>query len=141
MIKVCLDTNVFVSGMISPSGAPYDVLEAWRNREFVLLTSDDIITEVSKVLNYPKIKSAFSLTDEEIEQYISLISQYSQRTPGELKIDIITEDPSDNMFLVCAVEGKADFIISGDNHLLEVGTYQGIQILTPREFIKQLQLK
>jgi len=107
----------------------------------VLLTSDDIITEVSKVLNYPKIKSAFSLTDEEIEQYISLISQYSQRTPGELKIDIITEDPSDNMFLVCAVEGKADFIISGDNHLLEVGTYQGIQILTPREFIKQLQLK
>jgi len=43
------------------------------------------------------------------------------------------------MFLVCAVEGKADFIISGDNHLLDVGTYQGIQILTPREFVKQLK--
>jgi len=139
MIKVCLDTNVFVSGIISPSGAPYEVLEAWRNRELVLLTSDEIITEVSKVLQYPKIKSAFSLTDEEIEKYVSLLSKYSQRTPGELKIDVIAEDPSDNMFLVCAVEGKADFIISGDNHLLQIGTYQGIQIVTPREFIKQLR--
>ncbi|NCO65593.1 MAG: putative toxin-antitoxin system toxin component, PIN family [Candidatus Aquicultor secundus] len=70
---------------------------------------------------------------------MSLLSKYSQRTPGELKIDVITEDPSDNMFLVCAVEGKADFIISGDNHLLDVGTYQGIQILTPCEFVKQLK--
>ncbi|MHB8841138.1 MAG: putative toxin-antitoxin system toxin component, PIN family [Candidatus Aquicultor sp.] len=141
MIKVCLDTNVFVSGIISPSGAPFDVLEAWRNREFVLLTSDDIITEVSKVLHYPKIKSAFSLTDEEIEQYVSLIGQYSQRTAGKLMVNVVTEDPSDNMFLVCAIEGKADFIISGDNHLLDIGVYQEIQILTPREFIKQLQLK
>ncbi|MCL6472636.1 MAG: putative toxin-antitoxin system toxin component, PIN family [Firmicutes bacterium] len=139
MIKACLDTNVFVSGTISSSGAPFEILEAWRNRKFILLVSDEIIAEVSKVLNYPKIKTAFSLTDEKIEKSLLLLSKYSQRTPGELKLDVITEDPSDNIFLACAVEGKADFIISGDNHLLQIGTYQRIQIITPREFIKQLR--
>lgn len=139
MIKACLDTNVFVSGTISSSGAPFEILQAWRNREFILFASDEIIAEVSKVLNYPKIKKAFSLTDEKIEKSLLLLSKYSQRTPGELKIDVVTEDPSDNMFLACAVEGKADFIISGDNHLLQIGTYQRIQIITPRKFIKQLR--
>lgn len=139
MIRVCLDTNVIVSGLISPSGAPFEVLEAWRNREFVLLTSDEIITEVSKVLQYPKIKKTFSLTDKDIEQHVLLLSKYSQRTPGELKLEVVTEDPSDNIFLACAVEGSADFIISGDNHLLDIENYQGIQILSPREFMKQLR--
>lgn len=139
MIKACLDTNVFVSGTISSSGAPFEILEALRNREFTLLTSNEIIAEISKVLNYPKIKNAFSLTDEEIEKSLLLLGKYSQITPGELKLEVITEDPSDNIFLACAVEGKADFIISGDNHLLQVGTYQRIQIITPREFIKQLK--
>ncbi|MDP2216201.1 MAG: putative toxin-antitoxin system toxin component, PIN family [Methanolobus sp.] len=139
MIRVCLDTNVIVSGLISHSGAPYEVLEAWRGREFILLTSDEIVTEVSKVLQYPKIRNAFSLTDEEIEKSLLLLSKYSQRTPGELRLDVITEDPSDNMLLACAVEGNADFIVSGDNHLLNIETYQGIQILSPREFIRQLE--
>ncbi|MBS3908749.1 MAG: putative toxin-antitoxin system toxin component, PIN family [Actinobacteria bacterium] len=138
MIKACIDTNVFVSGTISSSGAPFEILEAWRDREFILLASDEIIAEISKVLNYPKIKKTFSLTDEEIEKDLLLLGKYSQITPGELRLDIITEDPSDNIFLACAVEGKADFIISGDNHLLQVGTYQRIQIITPREFVDQL---
>jgi len=139
MIRVCLDTNVIVSGLISSSGAPFEVLEAWRNREFILLTSDEIIAEVSKVLEYPKVKKAFLVTDEDIEQFILHLSKYSQRTPGELKPEVVTEDPSDNMFLACAVEGNAGFIVSGDNHLLNLETYQGIQILAPREFIKQLK--
>lgn len=139
MIKACVDTNVFVSGTISSTGAPFEILEAWRNREFTLLVSDEIIAEVSKVLNYPKIKKTFSLTDEEIEKDLLLLSKYSQITPGELKLDFITEDPSDNIFLACAVEGKANFIIYGDNHLLQQGTYQGIQIITPREFVEHLK--
>jgi putative PIN family toxin of toxin-antitoxin system len=139
MIKACLDTNIFVSGFISPSGLPSEIIDAWRNREFILLTSNEIINEVSKVLNYPKIKKAYSLSDTEIEKYLTAISKYSQRMPGELKINVITEDPSDNMFIACAFEGKADFIISGDNHLLSVETYEGIRIITASEFVKQIK--
>lgn len=139
MIRVCVDTNVIVSGTISRSGAPFEVIESWKRREFVLLTSEEIIAEVSKVFEYPKIKTAFSLTDEEIEKSLLLLSKYSQITPGELKLNVITEDPSDNMLLACAVEGNADFIVSGDNHLLDIETYQGIQILSPREFVNQLR--
>jgi putative PIN family toxin of toxin-antitoxin system len=139
MIKACLDTNIFISGFISPSGYPSQIIEAWQNREFILLTSDEIITEVSKVLNYPKIKKSFSLSDDEIEKYLTLISKYSQRMPGELKVNVITENPSDNMFIACALEGKADFIISGDNHLLSVGNHEGIRIITASEFVKQIK--
>ncbi|PTL35659.1 hypothetical protein CLG94_07790 [Candidatus Methylomirabilis limnetica] len=60
-------------------------------------------------------------------------------TPGVVCLTVISEDPPDDHYLECAIEGDADYIVSGDQHLLELGEYQGIRILTPRAFLNILR--
>ena len=64
--------------------------------------------------------------------------KYAVITPGELKLNVIKEDPSDNEILACAVEGEADFIISGDKDLKELNIYRGIRIIEAKEFVKMV---
>jgi predicted nucleic acid-binding protein len=59
--------------------------------------------------------------------------------PGELGLDVLEKDPSDNRFLECAFEGEADYLVTGDQDLLNVGQFQKITILTPREFLRVLR--
>jgi predicted nucleic acid-binding protein len=59
--------------------------------------------------------------------------------PGTLTVAVIQDDPSDNRYLECAVEGEAAYLVSGDRVLLSLGTYQGIQIISPRGFLEVLQ--
>jgi hypothetical protein len=139
MLKAVVDTNIIVSGTISTSGAPFEVLEGWRNHKFMLVTSKLILKEVERVFGYPHIKSLSNLKENEIKAIITVIKEYSIVTPGKAKIDEITADPDDNMFLVCAKEAEADFIVSGDKHLLSLRAFQGIPIMTARQFIETLK--
>jgi uncharacterized protein len=136
MLRAVLDTNIIVSGTISSSGAPFDVLEAWRHRRFTLTTSPPMLSEVERVFGYPRIKKAYSLDAKTIEAILARLSKYSVVTSGTLRVDEIKEDPTDNMFLACAVEGEADFIVTGDRHLLELGAFRDTQIVGPRHFLK-----
>jgi putative PIN family toxin of toxin-antitoxin system len=139
MIRACLDTNVLISGLISSTGAPREILSALKRREFTLITSDDILAEIKKVLNYPKIKKNYNLTPEQIKRFVAVLSKYSHKTEGELDLKIVEDDPGDNKFLSCAIEGSADLIVSGDIHLKSLRSYQGIEIITPKDF--ELRLK
>jgi len=64
--------------------------------------------------------------------------QVAVLTPGELAVEAVADDPADDLVLACALEGNADFIISGDKHLLNLRNYQGIQMVTPAEFLESL---
>lgn len=138
MIRACLDTNVLISGIITSSGAPCDILSALKKREFILITSDKILTEIKKVLNYPKIKKNYNLAPEQIKRFLAVLSKYSFKTEGELDLMVIEDDSDDNKFLACAIEGGANFIVSGDVHLKSLRSYQGIEIITPKEFVLKL---
>lgn len=70
---------------------------------------------------------------------LQAIQEEAELTPGRLLVDLITADPDDNKFLACAEEGAADFIVSGDRHLLELGQYRGSRIATAREFLEELR--
>lgn len=139
MLRAILDTNIVVSGTISSSGAPFEVLEAWRHRRFTLVTSPQILSEVQRVFGYPRIRKAYGLDQATIEQVVARLAKYAVVTPGDLAIDAIKEDPADDMFLACAVEGDADFIVSGDSHLLDLRTFRGAEILTARRFLSVLE--
>ena len=67
MLRVVIDTNVIVSGILSRTGAPAELLNAWRQRRFLLLSSPAIVAEVRAVLQYPRIRKKYPLSDEEIE--------------------------------------------------------------------------
>jgi putative PIN family toxin of toxin-antitoxin system len=139
MLRVVLDTNVIVSGTISSSGPPYEVLEAWRHRKFALTTSPKILREVERVFSYPRIKDPYHLDTKTIKAILARLNKYSVVTQGKLKFNEIKEDPPDNMFLACAKEGAADFIVTGDDHLLDLGAFQGTPIVTPRHFLEILK--
>lgn len=135
MIRVCLDTNILISGLISSKGAPHEILSALRKREFLLISSLEIIDEIKRVLNYPSIKKNYNLTPDQIKRLTKLVRKYSYKCRSASNLKVIKDDPDDNKFLHVAIQGKADFIVFGDKHLLDLRTFQGIPIITARQFI------
>ena len=138
MIRAVLDTNQYVSMALKPGGTADQLLTAWREERFVLLLSPPILDEIIRVLRYPRLRRLIRLTPTELDGLIESLLLDAELTPGRLAVHVITRDPSDNMFLTCAVEGRADYIVSGDQDLLTLETYQGIPIVTAAEFLRIL---
>lgn len=130
MIKAVLDSNVFISGILFPSSIPRKILENAESDKFRLVISKAIITEIRGVL---RVKFDFEIG--KLELFEELILAISELVEPKIKISIIKDDPDDNKILECAVEGKVNYIVSGDKHLLNVNSYQRIKIITPREFM------
>jgi putative PIN family toxin of toxin-antitoxin system len=138
MLRAVLNTNVVISGTIQKSGHPYRIMNAWREGLFVLVTSQGLIQETERVFHYPRIRRKYRLTGEQIGRVLDNLRRYAIVTPGNLKIRAVKEDPDDNQVIVAAVEGEADCMVSGDPHLLDLGSYREIEIVRPRQFIKML---
>jgi putative PIN family toxin of toxin-antitoxin system len=140
MLKAVLDTNVIVSSVISKKGAPFLIIHAWQRTHFALIISENIVREVQRVLSTPKVKDTFHLTDSRITRFISTLRTNSILVSGRSNIQgIIPDDPSDEMFLAAAMNAGADVIVSGDKHLLNLGKFKSIPILTPRQFLDLLE--
>jgi putative PIN family toxin of toxin-antitoxin system len=132
-MRVVLDTNVFVSAVLGPT--LQSILAYWRSGTFTLIVSDEIVQEYLGVLRRPK----FRLTPEIIDPIMAQIFQLADFVAPDVSIHAVQADPSDNKFLEVALAGKAIYIVSGDNHLLDIKAYQDIRILTAREFISILE--
>lgn len=140
MLRVVLDTNQFVSSVMVRHGLPAQVIDAWRRREYLLVTSPAIMTEIRATLDYPRIRRKYPLTDEQVERLITLLEQDALVVSGKVDTEgAVPDDPDDDMVLVCAVDGMADLIVSGDRHLLDLGEYRDIPIITAREFLDRLR--
>lgn len=134
MHRVVIDTNVLISGIIQKSGFPYKVVKLWEEGTIVLITSLSMIKEAEKVLNYPKIKKKYSLGEGKIKKTVLNLLRYSVLIDNPPSLGVIKEDPDDNKVLSTALKGKADYIVSGDSHLLCLKTYKGLEIVTPKKF-------
>lgn len=141
MLKVVLDTNVFVSSLLSKTGTPAQVLNLWRDRRYVLCISTAIITEIHRTLTYPKIREKYRLTAADITDLLTLLHHDAVLVPGLANAcGTIPDDPDDEKFLACAIDAGADLIVSGDQHLLALGAYRDIPILTPHDFLQQVDV-
>jgi putative PIN family toxin of toxin-antitoxin system len=139
MLRVVLDTNVFVSSLLSKKGAPSKVLDEWRSGNYLVVTSPSIIAEIRRVLKAPRMKKKYRIGEQEIVQLIDLLKKEAVIVPGVPGVKgVIPRDPEDHKFLACAMEAGADFIVSGDRHLLDLGAHRGIPIITVQEFVKKL---
>ena len=139
MLKIVLDANIFVSAILKPHSDLAKIFELVKEDKIKLILSDDIFSEIRAVLFYPQIKKRHQQNPKEIEEFLRKTARTSILTQEKIKIDQIKEDPSDNKYLAAAAEGKADFIISGDHHLRELGIFQGIRILSPSMFLKLME--
>lgn len=130
---VVIDTNVFISAL-GWDAKPERCLRLIFNQSVVGFISPDIVTELQEVLSYPK----FSFSNEESKTFIAIIlDSFIVVNPTD-SVNVITDDPDDNIVLECALAGDVDFIVSGDSHLLNHGTFRDISILTPDEFLHEL---
>ena len=91
------------------------------------------------MFHYPHIRNRRHLTEQDIETTLQLLRRYGLNTPAELRIEAIAEDPEDDKFIAAAIEGGADYIVSGDNHLKALNSYQEIRIVSPSEFVQILE--
>ncbi|MBE7432705.1 MAG: putative toxin-antitoxin system toxin component, PIN family [Anaerolineales bacterium] len=132
-MRVVVDTNIIVSGYLG--GSLEAVIVAWKSGKFTLIVTDAIAAEYLAVLNRPK----FKIERAEIEDFSALLLDKSEFVIPLAKINAVPADPSDNKFLEAAVAGKANLIVSGDGHLLELETYHEIPIIPAHEFIARLQ--
>ena len=130
MLRVVLDTNVFVSSLLVKVGVPAQVMDVWRDRRYVLVISPAIIAEMRSTLNYPRIRRKYGITDEDVEGLIVLVQHDGLLVPGEADVaGAIPADLTDEKILACALDGRADLVASGNLHLLDLVQYQGIPIL------------
>lgn len=138
MLRATLDTNVIVSGVISRRAAPFELLAAWLRGEFVLITSSTIIEEVVEVLARDHLRRKYHLTDERIALVREQLQAEAYVVTPTFPVLAVSADPDDDHVLACAVAGDADYLVSGDRHLLTLGSYEGITIVTVREFLDLL---
>jgi putative PIN family toxin of toxin-antitoxin system len=132
LVRVVLDTNILISGIFW-RGNPYKILRMCLQNELSLIISPAILEELQDVLRTEK---KFKLKENDILLYMRLLLSHSALVEPVKTIDVIKDDPEDNMILECAAEGKVDYVISGDRHLLSLNEYGGIKILSAREFLQ-----
>jgi uncharacterized protein len=138
-MRVVLDTNVVISRYLSPNEHPARIFQYWEEGAFTLLLSEPILTEYERVFSYPYIRQHLSLTDQEIARIIEGFATFSELVTPREQLRVVDADPDDDKFIECAVSGKADYIVSGNKHLSDIHEYEGIQILTPAQFILVLE--
>jgi putative PIN family toxin of toxin-antitoxin system len=130
MVKAAVDTNVLVSATLF-GGNPEKILDSAREGKIELIISEEVLKEFEEVL---KRKFGFSLDMAELTA--SDIKEISSLVIPTQKVDVVKEKEADNRILECGVEGKANYIVSGDKHLLTLKEYKGMKILSPAQFLR-----
>ncbi len=134
MLKAVIDTNVWVSGLLT-HGKPREVLNRFENGLFTISYPPELIDELRKIPNHRKLASRISTA--ELENIIALIELSGTLiTIGH--VPPVSRDPNDDIFLACAVSSHSDFLITGDNDLLDLKTQSSTEIVTPAAFLEIL---
>ena len=128
-MRVVLDTNVVISRYLSPTGPPAEILRRWEDGWFDLLVSEELLAEYERVFHYPRLRAVHQLTSSEIGRIIANVRQFATRIEVTERLNVVEDDPTDNRCLECARAGGAEVIVCGDEHLLRLREYVGIQIL------------
>jgi putative PIN family toxin of toxin-antitoxin system len=139
-MRVVLDANIYVSSLISDKGNPAKIIKRWLVGEFEILLSPAIIDEILRVTAYGRIQRKYTKVGENRLEFVELLSKNSLWIEPWEKLAVVPNDESDNRYLECAETGGAQYIVTGDKHLLELGSYKGILIITPAAFIALLEI-
>lgn len=134
-MKVVLDTNVIVSGLMFPDSVPGQIVAAWSEAQFEVVSSREQLAEMARVLAYPKIRRILRWNDRRIEQFIkSLYSRIAVVDLDTMRVDV-PRDPDDAPMLAAMIAADAEFLVTGDRDLV---LNRRNPIETPSEFIRRL---
>jgi putative PIN family toxin of toxin-antitoxin system len=131
--RLVIDTNVFVSGLISEEGPPGLTLRAVRDKRAIHLVSDPIVEEYLRVLDYPRIRKFRKINDAFVADIAAYLVYQTERVELRSRIKM-SADPDDDVFLNTAVDGRATLLVTGDKtDLFALRKVDGIPIVSARE--------
>ena len=139
MIRAVLDTNVLASGLVrsNPQAAPVQLLDAWRDQRFELIYSDEILSELERTLQSPYF--ARRLSNERIEHDLLLLADEATFAQPTASVSGVATHAEDDLILATALSASADYLVTGDTKLQALGSYRGVQIVSPRTFLELLE--
>ena len=135
-MKVVLDTDVLVSGLMSPDGVPGQILAAWTEAQFEVVSSREQLAEIARVLAYPKVRRILNWNDHRIEQFIQRFYLRIEIVELDAVGVDVPRDPDDAPMLNALIVSEADFLVTGDQDLLVLNRHYPIE--TPSEFIQRV---
>jgi uncharacterized protein len=139
-MKVVLDANIFISALISRKGNPAKILDKWKKRDIEVIVSPAIIAEIDRVTGYERLQKKYHRIRDERKGLIEDLRGFATVVEPQQKLLVVQKDESDNRYIECAIESGANYIVTGDPHLLAVSEYQGIVIITPAIFVALLDI-
>ena len=135
-MRVVLDTNILMSGLMYPASTPGRIIAAWSEAQFDVVSSHEQLAEIGRVLGYPKIRRILQWDDQRIEHFIKqLYVRVEVADPATAEVEAL-RDPDDAPILGALVAAGADFIVTGDRDLLALGDRYPIE--TPAEFVRRI---
>jgi putative PIN family toxin of toxin-antitoxin system len=131
MYRIVADTNIYISALFW-HGNPYKLIHLCFEGKAKLVVSKPIIEELERVL---LTEEKFHMEREDVAMYSRIILSNADLVAPNFTLKVIEKDPADDRILECAVEGEANYLISGNKHLLEVKEFQGIKIITAKQIL------
>lgn len=129
MLKAVLDTNVFISSIFW-KGNPYKLIEKALDKKMQVFVTTESLEELEKVL-----RRDFKEPEDIIQRQLDFILSFAYMVKPKEVGNIIKEDPDDNKILRCAASINADYVVSGDQHLLRLGRFKKTKIVSPKELV------
>lgn len=130
-MRIVIDTNVLCSALFF-GGSPAVILKSVIRQENQAIVTDEILIEYHEIINRLKQKYGRQYDVKSASDFLAVVNHVNSKTKVE-----ICRDPDDDKFLEAAIDGKAIYIVSGDQDLLSIKTYQDVEIVTPKEFIER----
>ena len=134
---VVLDTNILARGSISHGTAVATIIDAWRAKRFTLALSTHILDELTRTLAKPYF--ARRLSPDQQAAYQLLLSSFATLVPITASVHGVATQPADDLVLATAVSSDADYLVTRDRKLLQLGSYLGVTIASPTEFLARLE--
>jgi putative PIN family toxin of toxin-antitoxin system len=137
-MRVVVDTNVLIAGVLWQS-TPHRIIELAEEGHITLCASPAMLAEFERVLKRRKFQSRLRLRRTSLEEIMSLIMPLLELYAPSMAEGSVPLDPTDEMFIACALSANAEPLISGDDHLLGLRTYGHIRIVSPAEFTREIE--
>lgn len=138
-MRAVLDANVVISALIRPEGPPGQILvRLLRDAAFDLVVSPATMEELRRSLRHPRVRRHVKLKGAELDLWVDGLQTIAVVVEGKVSRPIVAADPADDIYLAAAVDGLAEYLVSGDRHLLDLLEHEGVRIATPRAFLDRL---
>lgn len=138
MPRAVIDTNILISGVISPHGCPRAILEHWYDQNFIRIVSQAQMTELTRVMEYPRLQARLRVHDRDQTHLLHALQDCAETVRVE-SVEPVCRDPDDDLTLASSVVGEANYLVTGDKDLLVLEEHKDVCIVTAAQFLHELE--